>query len=71
MAFSSWSALKTALQDQLADNPAKLLNQSYRAPGGTQVTFRSLKEVMDFIRKIDEEIDSGSEGIAFSLTSWG
>lgn len=71
MAFTTWSDLRTAILDDIADNPAKVLNQSYRTPGGTSVTFRSLVEVMDFIHEIDAKISAASDGIPSTLGVFG
>lgn len=70
MAFTSWSALRTSLLDQLADNPQKMLNQSYRTPGGAMVTFRSLQEIFDFILSIDSKIDADTSGIPSTLVEF-
>ena len=71
MAFTTWSALRTAILDDIAANPEKVLNKSYTTPGGTSVTFRDLREVMEFIREIDAEISSASDGIPSTFVTWG
>ena len=61
MAFTTWAALRTAILDDLADNPKQVLTKSYAIDGQSR-SFQSLKEVEDFIGFCDRMIarESGS-----------
>jgi hypothetical protein len=59
MAFTSWSALKTAILDDLAGG--KVLVAGYSI-GGRSISFKSMKEVMDFIAFCDIQIKAESGG---------
>ena len=53
MAFSTWNALKTQILDALADG--SILTRQYQI-GGRMHTFRSLDEVMEFLKYCDTMI---------------
>ena len=53
MAFTTWSALKTGILDDLADGSA--LTKSYSIEGRSR-SFHSLKEVQDFLQFCDMKI---------------
>jgi len=62
--FSSWTVLRTALRNTLANSPEALLTESYSLPGGGSMRFRSLKQVMEFLEFVDSQIanEDGQEG---------
>ena len=53
MAFTSWTALRNAVRDSLADGSWKY--QSYNALGRS-LRFTTLKEVLDFLDYCDKKI---------------
>jgi hypothetical protein len=57
MAFTTWSALKTAVLDGLANG--SVLTSSYTI-NGRVINFRNLKEVTDFLKFIDQQIAAGN-----------
>ena len=57
MAFTSWSALKTAVLNDLADG--NVLTKSYSISGRSH-TFRDLSEVAKFISFCDQQIAAES-----------
>lgn len=59
MAFTTWSALKTAILDDIANG--SVLTSSYTINGRSH-NFRTLKEVMDFLKFIDQRIGTDSGG---------
>ncbi len=59
MAFTTWTALKTAILNAIADG--SVLTSSYTINGRT-ITFRALKEATDFIAFIDQQIASEAGG---------
>jgi hypothetical protein len=54
MAFSTWSALKTSILNDIADG--SILTQSYNIANGRSRNFRSLREVTDFLQFCDMQI---------------
>jgi hypothetical protein len=59
MAFTTWTALKTAILNAIADG--SILTSSYTINGRT-INFRTLKEVTDYIVFIDQQIASEGGG---------
>ena len=57
MAFTTWSALKTSILDDIASG--SVLTKSY-AVGDVNRTFRDLREVMEFLKFIDFQISAES-----------
>ena len=53
--FTTWSTLKTDILNDLSNG--SVLTKSYSI-GGRNHTFRDLREVMDFIKFIDEQINA-------------
>jgi hypothetical protein len=58
MAFTTWTALKTAILDGLASGA--VLTSSYTINGRT-ITFRNFKEVTDYLGFIDRQIAAESK----------
>lgn len=73
MAFSSWSALATAIKDQLADNPEAILRQEYTVStptgGQTTIKFRNLKEIFDLLKEVESK-DNASNGAPFGYAQF-
>ena len=57
MAFTTWTVLRTAILDSLADGSWK--TQSYQALGRS-IRFTSLAEVMEFLDYVDKKIAEAS-----------
>jgi hypothetical protein len=55
MAFTTWSALKTSILDDMASG--SVLTKSY-AVGDVNRTFRDLSEVITFLKFIDYQISA-------------
>lgn len=63
MAFTSFSALRTTILDDLASG--KILTSGYSI-GGRSISFRSIKEVTDYIGFLDMQIKAGDSGTAYA-----
>lgn len=57
MAFTTWSALKTSILDDIANG--SVLTKAYSV-GDVTRTFRDLREVMEFLKFIDFQISAES-----------
>lgn len=57
MAFTTWSALKTSILDDIASG--SVLTKSY-AVGDVNRTFRDLREVTEFLKFIDYQVSAES-----------
>lgn len=66
MAFTTWSALKTTILNDLADGSARTRRYSV---GERQVEFHSLKEIMDFLAYCDVMI-LGESGVRTNLVTF-
>ncbi len=55
MAFTTWTALKTKILDDIASG--SVLTQSYDI-GNRSRTFRSLKDVIEFLKFCDYQIET-------------
>ncbi len=53
MAFTTWSALKTSILDDIANG--SILTKSY-AIGDVNRTFRDLREVTEFLKFVDYQV---------------
>jgi len=62
VAFTTWSAYRTALLDAMASGT--YLHTSYTTPAGTSVSFRTLKELEKHLEFVDRmiAIDEGETG---------
>jgi len=67
MAFTSWTALRTAILDALADG--SILTGSYTIQGRTH-TFRTFKEVSEMIQFCDMQIAAGNGGPLMSYAQF-
>ncbi len=59
MAFTTWSALKTAILDDIASG--SILTKSYSVADRTR-TFRDMGEVIEFLKFCDQQIVSEVSG---------
>lgn len=60
IAFTSYSALKTAILDDMASG--KILTSGYSI-GGRSISFRSMREVLDYIQWLDMMISAEGGGL--------
>ena len=63
MAFTTWAALKTSILDDMADG--SVLTKAYGVEGRTR-TFQDLRQVMDFLKLIDANIDAEAGKITYA-----
>lgn len=49
--FTTWSALATAIKDDVASGAWR--TRSYSTPTGQSVTYVTLKEMMDFLARVE------------------
>ena len=65
---ASWTALR---DEVLADlNAGRVLVAGYTTPTGQTVTFRSLRQLQDYIDWIDGKIGRQTEGIPTNLAAF-
>ncbi len=63
MAFTSWASLRTQILDDLASGKSLVGGYSI---GGRSISFKSLREVQDFISFCDIQIKAGDSGTAYA-----
>lgn len=72
MAFTTWTALRTAIKDALADHIAgKPFVQSFTLDGGPSFTFRSVEEAKKLIEMTYQMEALESAGDASVCVSYG
>jgi len=70
MAFTSWSALRQLVLDDLAANPQRAMVKEYTTPSGASVTSRDFSDFAGFLKYVDEQYGQETSGIPSTLGSF-